>query len=141
MQRDIKHSWIFDHKPEIVWDYLTKAELMEQWLMENDFQPVVGHKFMFNTRPKIKLGFDGKVYCEVLEVVPYKKLSYSWKGGNLDSVVTWTLQEKEGSTELHLEHAGFKGMANYLAFFFMNEGWRTKIPNRLKQLMNSADKQ
>src|ERR1017187_8973147 len=137
MQRDIKHTWHFDQKPEIVWDYLTKPELLAQWLMPNDFQPLVGHKFMFTSKPKIKVGFDGNIFCEVLEVNPFKKLSYTWKGGpgdgriTLDSVVTWTLSEKDGGTELLLEHTGFKGLKNFMAYIAMNEGWRTKIRNRI----------
>jgi len=145
MQRDIKHAWFFKHPVEMVWEYLTKPDLLAQWLMVNDFEPVVGHKFMFGTKPKIKLGFDGRVYCEVLEVVPLKSLTYSWKGGpgdgkiRLDSVVTWTLTPKDNGTELLLEHKGFKGIENYLAYFFMNEGWRTKIPRQLAKLMDLAE--
>jgi uncharacterized protein YndB with AHSA1/START domain len=58
--------------------------------------------------------FDGIVYCKVLEVVPFKKLSYSWKSGpgnggiTIDSLVVWTLDPKEGGTQLLLEHSGFK---------------------------------
>jgi len=142
MTREIKQTWFFDHKPEVVWEYLTKPDLIAQWLMQNDFKPEVGHKFQFGTKPKIKLGFDGRVYCEVLEVVPFKRLSYSWRGepGNgqvsLDSVVVWTLTPKNNGTEVVLEHKGFKGMKNYLAYFFMNEGWKTKIRMRITNLIN-----
>lgn len=45
--------------------------------MPNDFKPIVGHKFQFGTRPKLKLSFDGRIYCEVLEVIPFQKLVYS----------------------------------------------------------------
>jgi len=136
MQRDIKHTWYFDHAPEHIWDYLTKPELLSQWLMESDFKPIVGHTFMFNTRPKVKLGFDGLIYCEVLEVKPFTRLSYTWKGGpgkgkiTLDSVVVWTLIPKESGTELVLEHKGFTGMKNFLSYLIMNKGWQ-KIKTRL----------
>src|SRR5262249_21003301 len=33
--------------PEKVWRALTQGALIEEWLMKNDFQPVVGHKFNF----------------------------------------------------------------------------------------------
>jgi uncharacterized protein YndB with AHSA1/START domain len=136
MQRDIRHTWFLQSPPETVWDYLTIPELLAQWLMESDFQPVVGHKFMFNTKPKVKLGFDGMIYCEVLEVNPIKKLVYSWKGGpgkgkiTLDSVVTWTLVPKDNGTELQLVHAGFTGVKNYISYLIMNKGWE-KIIKRL----------
>lgn len=141
MQRDIIQKWFFPHPPEAVWEYLTTPELLAQWLMENDFQPVPGHKFQFRTYPKVKIGFDGIVYCEVLEVVPNKKLSYSWKGGprpgkiSLDSIVEWTLTPKDKGTELLLEHKGFKGLKNYFAYVIMNKGWASHIRSRITQLL------
>jgi uncharacterized protein YndB with AHSA1/START domain len=146
MQRDIIQKWFLPHPTETVWEFLTDAELLAQWLMENDFKPVVGHNFKFYTMPRIKFGFDGNVYCEVLEVVPNKRLSYSWKGGpgkgkiTLDSVVTWTLTETEKGTELLLEHTGFKGMKNFFAYVFMNKGWAGKIRKRLLERLNGYKK-
>jgi len=37
---------------------------MADWLMPNDFQPRLGHKFQFRTKPAP--GFDGIVNCEVV---------------------------------------------------------------------------
>lgn len=143
MQRDIKHIWFFDAAPELVWEHLTRSELIAQWLMQNDFQPVVGHNFTFMTRPMKAFGFDGIVHCRVMEVVPMKKLVYTWKGGNngkisLDSVVTWTLTPKDNGTELQLVHAGFKGLKNFMAYVSMNAGWGSKIINRMKDMVNKA---
>lgn len=114
--------------------------------MENDFKPVVGHQFRFVTKPKVKIGFDGIVYCEVLEVVPLRRLSYSWKGGpgngkiTLDSVVTWTLTPKDNGTELLLEHTGFRGVKNYIAYLIMNNGWGTGVRKRLTEQLNRYEK-
>ncbi|MBT1698388.1 SRPBCC domain-containing protein [Fulvivirgaceae bacterium PWU4] len=100
MTNVIKHKFFYPHPPEAIWEYLTRSDLMELWLMKNDFQPVVGHDFQFRTDPIPALDFDGIFYCKVLEVVPFKKLSYSWKSGpgdgqiTLDSVVTWKLKPK-----------------------------------------------
>src|SRR5215510_7634038 len=97
MTDHIHHKVFFSHSPEDVWEYLTKPDLIAQWLMENDFQPIIGFDFQFRTRPMPNLDFDGIVYCKVVEIVPYKKLSYSWKGGpgngriTLESLVAWTL--------------------------------------------------
>ena len=33
------------HPPEKLWRALTQPHLMEEWLMKNDFKPVVGHRF------------------------------------------------------------------------------------------------
>ena len=68
MNKSIKHQLFIAHPPAIVWEYLTKAELIKEWLMENDFAPAVGHQFQFKTRPLPNFDFDGNVYCEVLEI-------------------------------------------------------------------------
>jgi uncharacterized protein YndB with AHSA1/START domain len=73
MQRNIKHTFFFPNSPEDIWEYLTKSELIAQWLMENNFKLEVGYDFQFNTKPIIKFGFDGKIYCKVLEIVLFKK--------------------------------------------------------------------
>ena len=146
MERSIIQKWWLPASPEVVWDYLTKPELLEQWLMENDIKPVVGHQFKFRTYPKVNFGFDGIVYCEVLVAEPFKKLSYSWKGGpgkgkiNLDTVVTWTLEEKDGGTQLLLEHTGFSGLPNLIAHFAMKKGWGGKIRKRLMLLVTENQK-
>ena len=47
MQKEIRHQWFFPHPPEAIWEYLTDSELLSQWLMPNDFKPILGHRFMF----------------------------------------------------------------------------------------------
>ena len=56
----------FPQPPEKVWRALTEKSLIEQWLMKNDFQPVVGHSF--NLRADW-----GAVDCQVLAVDPNKQ--------------------------------------------------------------------
>lgn len=143
MQKDIRHQWFLQHPPETVWLYLTDSKLLAQWLMPNNFEPVVGKKFKFQAKPKIKFGFDGNIYCEVLEVIPFKRLSYSWKGGpgngkiSLDSIVTWTLREKDKGTELLLEHTGFTGIKNFITYFVMNKGWLTILKKNVTERLNA----
>jgi uncharacterized protein YndB with AHSA1/START domain len=133
MQKEITHTWFFPHAPKEVWDYLTKSELMEQWLMKNDFEPILGYDFQFRTNPLPKFDFDGIAYCKVLEIVPFKKLSYSWKGGpgdgkiTLDSIVVWTLDPKDNGTELLLVHTGFRELENAAIYAAMNDGWLKNI--------------
>jgi uncharacterized protein YndB with AHSA1/START domain len=143
MTKTIKHQFFFPHPPETVWEYLTKSELMEQWLMKNDFQPIVGHDFQFRTNSKPNMDFDGIFYCRVLEIVPFKKLSYSWNSGpgkgkiTLDSVVVWKLQATEKGTELFLEHSGFAKEENLNLYNGLNAGWVEKFQNIVK-LLNAA---
>ncbi len=137
MEKEIRQKWFFTSSPQRVWEFLTKPELLAEWLMENDFKPEVGHQFRFRAKPGVRVGFDGNIYCQVLEIVPFKKLSYTWKGGPgngkiaLDSVVTWTLAEKSGGTEVLLVHSGFRGMRNYITYLIMNKGWTLILRKRL----------
>ncbi len=144
MQKEIKQSWFFNELPAVVWDYLTQPELIAKWLMANDFKPVVGHTFQFATNPIPSLQLDGKFYCEVLEIEPLKKLSYSWKGGSgngiitLDTIVTWSLEPKEGGTMLYLVHAGFTD-DNFAIYSGMLNGWQKNIEKMIGFIKTDAD--
>ena len=135
MQKDVSKTWFFQQSPDEVWDYLTKPELIEQWLMKCDFKPVAGHKFQFINKSKID------AYCQVLEVVPHKLLSYSWQKGasenafTVDSVVSWTLTAKNGGTELRLQHNGFTTLEDYSDH---NNGWDYCM-NRMIERINSSN--
>jgi uncharacterized protein YndB with AHSA1/START domain len=147
MNKTIRHQIFYGHPAEAVWEYLTKPELLSQWLMPNNFQPVVGHEFQFTTKPIPALDFDGIFYCKVREVLPFNKLSYSWIGGpgdgkiSLDSIVIWTLTERDNGTELQVEHSGFKPVENLALYDAMNKGWLQnmhKITDRLNVLKNGT---
>jgi uncharacterized protein YndB with AHSA1/START domain len=143
MAKSIRQQYFFPHPPEVVWEYLTNAELMGLWLMKNDFQPIIGHDFQFRTNPIPSLNYDGIFYCKVLEIVPFKKLSYSWKGGPgegkiaLDSVVVWKLEPKDKGTELFLEHSGFSEVENLAIYNGMTGGWLQNI-QKLADHINAA---
>lgn len=143
MKKNIRHQFSFSHPPEVVWEYLTKPELMELWLMKNNFQPIVGADFEFRTNPIPSLDFDGICYCRVLEIVPFKKLSYSWKCGpgegdiTLDSVVEWKLNLTEKGTDLFLEHSGFAKEENLAFYNGFNHGWVEKL-HKIDQLLNTS---
>ncbi len=133
MKKTIKHRFSFSQAPEEVWEYMTRPELMEQWLMKNNFQPVPGADFQFTIAPIPSLDFDGIVYCKVLEIVPFERLSYSWKCGpgngeiNLDTIVEWRLEPAGKGTELILEHSGFAEKENLAFYNGMNDGWLKNI--------------
>jgi uncharacterized protein YndB with AHSA1/START domain len=114
------------HPPEKVWRALTQGPLIKEWLMDNDFQPVVGHRFNFRSTPMPN--WNGVIDCQVLVVEPNKRLSYSWGALGLESVVVWTLVATDGGTLLHMEQSGFRPdqEANYQG---ANYGWRKFIGN------------
>ena len=87
--------------PEKIWRALTQPHLIEEWLMKNDFKPVVGHSF--NLRADW-----GVVDCQVLAVEPNKTVSYTWGAFGLESVVTWILTPTSTGTRLRMEQSGFR---------------------------------
>ena len=95
----VEHDMPFP--PEKVWRALTEPHLIEEWLMKNDFQPVVDHRF--NLRADW-----GAVDCRVVAVEPNKTLSYTWAAYGLESVVTWTLTPTGAGTRLRMEQSGFR---------------------------------
>jgi uncharacterized protein YndB with AHSA1/START domain len=107
---------------------------------------VVGHRFTFRAQPIA--GWDGICHCEVLEVEPNQRLSYTWRGGSdenpsygsrLDTVVTWTLTANAtGGTLLRLVHSGFTAKNGY-AFEMMSKGWRGKLAERIAEVVASID--
>jgi uncharacterized protein YndB with AHSA1/START domain len=133
MEKIIKHQFSYAHPKEMVWEYLTNSELMAQWLMKNDFQPVVGHEFHLWAGPIPSLNFDGVHYCKVLEIVPFQTLSYTWNTGpgddenSLESVVTWTLRPTEKGTDVTLEHRGFAKKENLAFYNGLLNGWVGKL--------------
>ena len=91
----------FPYPPEKLWRALTQPHLIEEWLMKNDFKPIVGHRF--------DLRADwGAVDCQVVSVEPNKALSYTWAAYGLESVVTWTLTPSSRGTHLRMEQSGFR---------------------------------
>src|ERR1700691_1505984 len=51
------------HPPEKIWRALTEGALIKEWLMDNDFQPTVGHQFQFRSTPVPN--WNGVIDCEV----------------------------------------------------------------------------
>jgi uncharacterized protein YndB with AHSA1/START domain len=110
--RSIVIERVMPHPPEKIWRALMQSPLIEEWLMKNDFRPVVGHKFNFHADPMP--GWNGVTDCEVLVVEPNERLSYSWNASGeeavngLKTVVTWTLTPVDGGTLLRMEQSGFR---------------------------------
>ena len=133
MQEEINQTRHFNQSPQEVWEYLTKPELLEQWLGKTDFKPIAGHKFRFISP------YGNDSFCEVLEVKPFTKLSYSWQKKSskdnqpFNSKIVWTLVPKANGTELQLAHTGFTVMEDAILH---NDGW-TRIGNKITERFNA----
>jgi uncharacterized protein YndB with AHSA1/START domain len=111
--------------PEKIWRALTQRHLIEEWLMKNDFEPVVDHRF--NLRAD----------CQVLAVEPNKTLSYTWAAYGLESVVTWTLTPTGTGTHLRMEQSGFRPDQQQF-YQGATHGWQRFFAN-LEQVLARTD--
>jgi uncharacterized protein YndB with AHSA1/START domain len=104
MKREVRLEVIYLFPPDRVWSALTDSRVLARWLMPNDFQPQLGHRFHF-------MGKHGgtvleTIECEVIELQPPHRLSYTWRSSTdqVLSVVTWVLEPVAEGTRLRMEH-------------------------------------
>jgi uncharacterized protein YndB with AHSA1/START domain len=112
---------------EKLWTALTDSSKLAKWVaniqtgqaMENNFEPVVGHRFQFRTEPN---GYwDGIIEGEVLIVEAPNRISYTWASGGEKHTITWTLRDiGDGKVNLHLEQTG---ISNAPALEGAKYGW------------------
>jgi uncharacterized protein YndB with AHSA1/START domain len=133
----ITHESILPHPPERIWTVLTDRAAIERWLMPNDFEPRLGHRFTFRTQPNPAANFDGIVHCEVVEIEPPRRLAYSWVGGGLTTKVTYRLEREGDGTRLCFEQSGFDldDPAQKYAYNGARAGW----PYLLERLRAAVD--
>ena len=118
------------HPPEKIWRALTQPHLIAEWLMQNDFSPVVDHRF--------RLSADwGAVDCQVQTVEPNKTLSYTWAAYGLESIVTFTLSPTSTGTRLRMEQTGFRPDQQQ-AYQGAKYGWQQFFAN-LEQVVARID--
>lgn len=118
------------HPPEKVWRALTRPHLIGEWLLENDFEATVGHRF------ELKADW-GRVAGQVLVVDPFAALSYTWGDDVLRSTVTWTLTPTATGTRLRMAQTGFPhGQPRY--YLGAQRGWPKFLSNLERTLARMA---
>jgi uncharacterized protein YndB with AHSA1/START domain len=133
MKRRIDRTVHYPHPPDRVWQSLATTEALAAWLMPNDFQPKLGHRFTFRTKPRP--GFDGIVRCEVLEIDPPRTMVWSWEGGGMKTVVTFRLSPTADGTRVHLRHEGFEGLRPVLVSYMLGRGWAKMLARRVPAVL------
>jgi uncharacterized protein YndB with AHSA1/START domain len=125
------------HPAEKIWRALTQPQLIEEWLMKNNFKPVVGHRF------NLRGDWGGVLDCEVLAVEPYRSLTYTWNfthedaAYDLRSAVTFTLTPTSTGTRLRMEQSGFRPDQKQ-AFGGAKAGWQQFFA-RLEEVLARTD--
>jgi uncharacterized protein YndB with AHSA1/START domain len=165
MERTIRLERLLPYPHEQVWEALTNQRVLASWLMENDFVPKLGQEFTFHMKPQrgwdgltycevIELEAGKRVaYTYRGEATGEKTLAcagiHSRKvdkvGKNiftqLDTVLRFTLTPEIGcdgkeSTQLVMEHSGFKGIKLMVVSLVMGYGWN-KILRRLSAVLDA----
>jgi len=125
---------------ELVWKALTEKDRIKQWAFDfSDFKPEVGFEFSFIG------GKDGTFIhlSKVVEVIPQKKLSYTWRyqGYVGDSVITFELFAEGDKTRIKLTHEGIENIAINGSDFSKENfsmGWTAIIGTNLKDYVENV---
>jgi len=133
----------FNAPVERVWKALTDVDEMRQWYFDlKEFRPEIGFEFEFVVE------HGGMTYhhlCNITEVIPQKKLAYTWryKGHEGDSLVTFELAAAGDRTRLKLMHEGLDTFPKLPSFARENflKGWTEIIGSELKQFVEKTQKE
>jgi len=102
---------LLDAMPAKIWKALTDKNEMKQWYFDlKEFKAVPGFEFEFEGGPEDRIYIH---QCKIVEVIPLKKISYTWsyKGYQGTTLVTFELFEEGGKTRLKLTHEGLESFA------------------------------
>jgi Uncharacterized conserved protein len=122
-----------------VWKALTDVDEMRQWYFDlKEFKAEVGFEFEFTVEHE---GMKYHHLCKITEVIPEKKLAYTWcyKGEPGNSLVTFELSAADDKTKLRLTHEGLETFPKTPAYARKNfeAGWTEIIGSELKKFVES----
>ncbi len=126
--------------PERVWKAISDKTEMKQWYFDlADFRAEVGFEFSFSGGPPEKQYLH---LCRVVEAIPPRKLSYSWRydGYEGDSLVTFELMQEGDMTRVRLTHTGLETFPPLEDFKRANFdfGWTSLIQQMLKSYIETG---
>jgi uncharacterized protein YndB with AHSA1/START domain len=134
MSFSLNMDFQFETTVEKLWSALTDSGKLARWIADNDFKPVVGHRFQFHHQPNEY--WDGIVNSEVLAVEEPHRLSFSWVVGEERHTVTLILDDLgNGKVHLRLEQTG---LSNKAALSGARYGWEAWV-GKLEQVLAEQD--
>jgi uncharacterized protein YndB with AHSA1/START domain len=119
-----------------VWKALTDRDQMKEWYFNiAEFKAEPGFEFSFEAGDPNATMYNH--LCVVKDVVPERKLSYTWRyeGYEGDSLVTFELFPEGNSTRLKLTHEGLETFPPIASFAKKNfvMGWTDITGRTLKE--------
>lgn len=140
MHDNVKISVKVNAPIEKVWDAITNREQMKEWYFNiPDFELKEHTAFNFFE------GEDKKLHhhCEIVEIIPQKKLKHSWTYPDYThdkTLVKWELQPESNGTLVTLTHKGLENFDHLGADFkkekFQN-GWDEILNKDLKNFVEN----
>ena len=133
---------VYNAPVERVWKAITDKNEMKQWYFDlPDFKPEVGCEFRFTGGPE-----EGRQYlhvCKITEVVPRKKLTYSWRYDGYEGIsyLTFELFAEGNKTRLKLTHAGLESFPSSNKDFArenFTEGWTYFMDKALPEFLEKV---
>ncbi|MGV3616902.1 MAG: SRPBCC family protein [Fimbriimonas sp.] len=106
METQIRFDFELPQTPAQVWAALTDSASLRDWLMPNDFEPTLGHRFRFWSSA------DQTIRCQIADLLEDVLLAYWWDDGESDepSLVTWRLTPTDGGTRVQMAHTHFDSL-------------------------------
>ena len=134
---------VYNAPIEKVWKAITDKNEMKKWYFDlAEFKAEPGFEFQFYGEGK-----EGDKYlhlCKVMEVIPGKKISYTWRYDKFEgnSLVIFELFKEENKTKVRLTHKGvdsFKANGPDFAVESFTQGWTELIGVLLKNHLENTN--
>jgi uncharacterized protein YndB with AHSA1/START domain len=148
MIRGFERTVEVPHPVTQVWHTLTDPGQMGLWIMnfdqtpgemKTDFRPVAGTSYRMDALPK---GWRGYVVGKVLEVVPERRLVYTWAQGPYQDAnparIEFTLEPTPDGTRVRMVQTGFPGAKGWFVRLGARLGWRKMLGSGLPAVLESA---
>lgn len=139
MHENVKVSVMVNAPVEKVWNALTEKEEMKKWYFDiSDFELKEGNAFNF-----YEPGEERKYHhhCEIVEIIPQKKLKHSWMYPDISkekTLVKWELSPENGGTKITLTHKGlenFQHLGKDFQIESFQKGWEEILGKSLKNFV------
>ena len=139
-------DWKFEHAPDLVWKAWTDPEWIARWVgsdpngsvrhVNTDVRPGSTFEFAFTDSDGTQHTARG-IYREV---IPNRKLSFSWRWASeagIETSIVVELEQDGRSTSMRFEHAGLTHASPHDYAF----GWRSTFEKMQKVIERNAQPQ